>query len=343
MVRYTLDTPISKLPRINERYLKKFNKLGILNVRDLIYHFPHRYDDFSNIITIDKLKLNETATIQGEVLKIENIYTFRKRITLTEALVKDQTVSIKVIWFNQPFLIKNIKEGKKISLSGKYVMGKNGPYISNPSYELLTLGKTTTHTAGLVPVYPETTGLGSRFLRYYIKLVLPAISQIKEFIPYEILKKNNLPNIQIALKNIHFPKNLKFADEARKRFAFEELFLLQLYVLKQRKLLQAQNAFAIKFDEKLIKSFVESLPFKLTDAQRKAAWEIIQDLAKKQPMNRLLEGDVGSGKQKTNGRTSLFGCVVRSIVKLVSCLVCGFLNVKKQSIPIRSKSVPSVL
>ena len=172
MVKYALDTPISKLPRINEKYLKKFNKLGILNVRDLIYHFPHRYDDFSNIITIDKLKLNETATIQGEVLKIENIYTFRKRITLTEALVKDQTVSIKVIWFNQPFLIKNIKEGKKISLSGKYVMGKKGPYISNPSYELLTLGKTTTHTAGLVPVYPETTGLGSRFLRYYIKLVL---------------------------------------------------------------------------------------------------------------------------------------------------------------------------
>ena len=105
-----------------------------------------------------------------------------------------------------------------------------------------------------------------------------------------------MPSATVALKNIHFPKNLKLADEARKRFAFEELFLLQLYVLKQKKLLQKQSAFAVKFDEKLIKSFVDSLPFKLTDAQRKAAWEIIQDLAKKEPMNRLLEGDVGSGK-----------------------------------------------
>ena len=296
MVKYTLDTPIGKLPRIDERYLKKFHKLGLVTVRNLLYHFPNRYDDFSRIIPIADLKLNETATIQGEVLKIDNTRTFKKRIVLTEALVKDPSGSIKVIWFNQPFLIKNIKQGKKISLSGKYTMGKDGPYLSNPNYELMTLGKVPTHTASLVPIYPETIGLGSRFLRYYIKLVLPTALQIKEFIPWDILKRQKLPNLQTALRNIHFPKNLKSAEEAKKRFAFEELFLLQLFVLKQRKKLQKENAFKIPFDKNLIQSFVKKLPFTLTNAQRKAAWEIIQDLAKSEPMNRLLQGDVGSGK-----------------------------------------------
>ncbi|MBU4284772.1 ATP-dependent DNA helicase RecG [Patescibacteria group bacterium] len=296
MTKYSLDTPIAKLPRINERYLKKFHKLGLNTVRDLIYHFPNRYDDFSKIITMDKLKLNEVATIQGEILKIDNIHTFKRRMSLTEALVKDPTASVKVIWFNQPFLIKNLKEGKRVSLSGKYSMGPKGLYLSNPSYELLLLGKTTTHTAGLVPIYPETIGLSSRFLRYYIKLVLPTIIQIKEFLPYEILKKYNLPNLQTAIKNIHFPKNLKSADEARRRFIFEELFLLQLFVLKQKKKLQQENTLKISFNKDLIQAFVKKLPFELTNAQKKTAWEIILDLKKSHPMNRLLQGDVGSGK-----------------------------------------------
>ncbi|MFZ5559221.1 MAG: ATP-dependent DNA helicase RecG [Patescibacteria group bacterium] len=315
MTKYILDTPIGKLPRINERYLKKFHKLGLNTVRDLLYHFPNRYDDFSKIIPIGNLKLNETATIQGEVLSIENTRTFKKRMCLTEAVVKDPSASVKVIWFNQPFLVKNIKQGKKVSLSGKYTMGKDGPYLSNPNYELMTLGKFTptpkilvwgyTHTAGLVPIYPETTGLGSRFLRYYIKLVLPVANQIKEFLPWDVIKRQKLPQISTALKNIHFPKNLKLAEEAKKRFAFEELFLLQLFVLKQRKNLQKENAFSVPFDKILIQNFVKKLPFTLTNAQRKAAWEIIQDLAKSEPMNRLLQGDVGSGKTVVATMTAL--------------------------------------
>jgi len=296
MVKYTLDTSIGKLPRINEKYLRKFHKLGLVTVRDLLYHFPHRYDDFSKIISIDKLKPKISATIQGEILSIENTRTFKKKMILTEALIKDKTGSVKVIWFNQPFLTKNLKPGKKVSLSGKLAIGSNGPYLSNPSYEALFLGRAPTHTAGLVPVYPETTGLGSRFIRYYIKLVLPVANQIKEFIPSEILKKHKLPLVSAALKNIHFPKSIKLVEEARKRFAFEELFLLQLFVLKQKKKLQKENAFNVPFDKNLIQSFVKKLPFVLTNSQRRTAWEIIQDLEKNQPMNRLLQGDVGSGK-----------------------------------------------
>ena len=296
MVKYTLDTPITKLPRINEKYLKKLNKLGINNVRDLLFHFPHRYNDFSNIKNINQLKVGEIVTIQGKILKINNHYTFKRRMTLTEASIQDKTGNVRVIWFNQPFLIKNLKEGKLISLSGKYAMGPKGPYLSNPNYELLNLYKTTTHTAGLVPIYPETMGLHSRFLRYYIKLILPSIVLLKEFLPTDILKKHNLQNIQTALRNIHFPTNLKLADEAKKRFTFEELFLLQLFVLKQKIRLQRENAFKIIFDKNLIQKFVKNLPFRLTDAQRKSLWEIIQDMEKSKPMNRLLQGDVGSGK-----------------------------------------------
>ncbi len=292
-MRYTLSTPIGKLPRINEKYLKKFHKLGLATVRDLLYHFPNRYDDFSKIIPIEKLKPKISATIQGEILTIENTRTFKKKIILTEAIVRDKTGIAKAIWFNQPFLTKNLKPNKKVSLSGKYTIGPNGPYLSNPNYE--ALGRDT-HTGGLVPIYPETIGLSSRFIRYYIKLVLPTANQIKEFVPYEILKRQKLPSISAALKNIHFPKNLNSAEEAKKRFAFEELFLLQLFVLRQRKKLKKENAFSIPFDKDLIQSFVKKLPFKLTNAQRKSAWEIIQDLAKSQPMNRLLQGDVGSGK-----------------------------------------------
>ena len=295
-MKYTLDMSIKDLPRIDEKYLKKFHKLGLSTVRDLLFHFPNRYEDFSKIITIDKLKPDEIATIQGEIVKIENIRTFKKRMTITEAIITDKTGSIKAVWFNQPFLTNNLKPEKKVSLSGKLATGPKGPYLSNPNYELINPYRAPTHTARLIPIYPETIGLGSRFIRYYIKLILPLADEIKEFIPSEILKKHKLPSISTAIKNIHFPQNKKSAEEAKKRFSFEELFLLQLFILGQKKKLQKENALIIPFNKDLIQSFIEKLPFKLTNAQKKAAWEIIQDLEKNKPMNRLLEGDVGSGK-----------------------------------------------
>ncbi|GAH29135.1 unnamed protein product, partial [marine sediment metagenome] len=217
-------------------------------------------------------------------------------MNITEAVIKDTTGSVKAVWFNQPFLTNNLKQGKRVSLSGKLATGPKGLYLSNPNYELLIIYKAPVHTARLIPIYPETIGLGSRFIRYYVKLILPLGDKIKEFIPADISKKHKLPNISTAIKNIHYPENLKQTEEAKKRFAFEELFLLQLFVLQQKQKFQKENASSVPFDKNLIQSFVEKLPFKLTNAQRKASWEIIQDLEKTQPMNRLLQGDVGSGK-----------------------------------------------
>ncbi len=295
-MKLDLDTPISQLPRIGEKYFKKFHKLGIDTIRDLIYHFPHRYDDFSNIISISELELNKTATIQGEILDIKNSQTFRKKIILTETIIQDKSGSVKAIWFNQRFIAQILKKGQRVSLSGKLKFGPKGHYISNPSYEIMYSNKSLTHTAGLIPVYPETAGISSRLIRYALKLISPTINQIKEFLPKEIIKNQSLLPLKTALKEIHFPKTKILAKKARNRLAFDELFLIQLSVIKQKQALQKQKAKVIPFNKKLIQSFIKSLPFNLTNSQKIAAWDILQDIAKPMPMNRLLNGDVGSGK-----------------------------------------------
>ncbi len=298
-MKLNLETPLSQLPRIGKKYFKKFHRLGLNTVRDLLYHFPHRYDDFSNIIPINKLELHKTATIQGEILDIKSMQTFRRRMTLIEAIIQDKTGSIKAIWFNQCFIAQILKKGQQVSLSGKLKFGPKGHYISNPSYEALYQNKFGTelvHTARLVPVYPETAGISSRLIRYALKLSLPSINQIKEFLPLEIIKNQNLFPLRTALKEIHFPKNKTSAKKARNRLAFDELFLIQLSVIRQKRALQKQTTKSIAFNKKLVQSFVKSLPFKLTNSQKIAIWDILQDIAKPIPMNRLLNGDVGSGK-----------------------------------------------
>jgi len=291
-----LETPLSYLPRIGKKYFKKFHKLGLNTVRDLLYYFPFRYDDFSNIIPISKLELHKIATIQGKILDIKNIRTFRKRMVLTEAVIQDKTGPIKAIWFNQPFIGKILKNGDWVSLSGKLAIGKGGRYISNPSYEIMRADKFLTHTAGLVPVYPETAGITSRLIRYALKLALPTINQTEEFLPSYIIRKQALLPLKTALKEIHFPRTKILAEKARHRLSFDELFLIQLSVIKQKLTLQQQKAQKILFNKELIQSFVKSLPFTLTNSQKIAAWDILRDINKPIPMNRLLNGDVGSGK-----------------------------------------------
>ncbi len=265
-------------------------------VRDLLYYFPFRYDDFSNIIPIAKLELHKSATIQGKILGVKNIRTFRKKMVITEAIIQDKTNSTKAIWFNQSFLGKILKTGDWVSLSGKLAFGKKGYYLSNPSYEIMRPDKFLTHTAGLISVYPETAGITSRLIRYALKLILPVINQIQEFLPSDITRRQNLLPIKAALKEIHFPKTKISAEKARRRLSFDELFLIQLSVIRQKITLQKQTAKKISFNQELIQSFVKSLPFVLTNSQKIAAWDILQDIDKPIPMNRLLNGDVGSGK-----------------------------------------------
>lgn len=274
--------------------MKKLVKLNIKNIGDLFFHFPHRYDDFSQLITIDQLQVGQTATIQGRIVEIKTSRTWQKKMSLTEAIVKDKTGSLRVIWFNQPYLVQTLKQ-KTVNLAGKVVFSGKTLCLSNPAYEIIRQGETT-HTGRLVPVYHETAGLSSRYLRYLIKPLLYLADGITDFLPDSIKKEFQLLNLNQAIKQIHFPDNLQSAEAARQRLAFNELFLIQLTTLQQKQKLNQEKAPSIPFNQKLIKSFVQELPFKLTDDQRVAAWEIFQDLAKSRPMNRLLNGDVGSGK-----------------------------------------------
>ena len=292
-----LETPIETIPRIGPVLKKKLKKLGIKTINDLFFHFPRRYEDFSNLIPISEIKINEICTVQGKVLKISTSKTWKKKMFITEALIQDKSGAIKAVWFNQPYLTKVIKEKDFLVLSGKVSSSKEGTYLSNPVYEKIKPGRDLTHTGRIVPVYPETMGLSSRWIRSILK---PLLSQFKdkipEFLPKEIIKENNFLPLGEALWQVHFPDSKSLAKKAQDRFSFEELFLIELFVLRERAKLSKEKSIPIPFNLDLIKRFVKSLPFKLTDAQKKSAYQILKDLEKPRPMNRLLEGDVGSGK-----------------------------------------------
>ena len=291
-----LSIPIERIPRVGPFYLKKLHGMGIKTIGQLIFHFPHRYEDFSNITDISKVKINETCSILGKILDIKNIKTPKKKMFLTNALIEDKTGAIRALWFNQPYLTKTLKKGDTVCLSGKTISGKSGTYLSSPSYEKISSfeDKELTHTGRLIPVYPETEGLSSRWLRYIIKPLLK--NDIPEPLPKEVLNKQKLMPIQKAIHQIHFPDSIDLAEQARKRFSFEELFIIGLFVLRERLKINQQRSPAIPINLPLIQQLNNSLPFKLTDAQKKTVWQILKDIEKPRPMNRLLEGDVGSGK-----------------------------------------------
>lgn len=298
-----LSTPIEQIPRVGPQYQKRLKKLGIKTIRDLFYHFPHRYEDFSNLRPISQAKVGEIITIQGEILEIENTRTWKKRMILTQALVEDNSGTIKVVWFNQPYLINVLKKGDKVCLAGKVTIGgpskkeRGSLYLSSPAYEKLSQTGDLIHTGRLVPVYPETEGLSSRWLRFILKpLLIKFRENIPETLPEKIIKSHKLLTFKKALWQIHFPDSMNLAKVAKERFSFEELFFISLLVLRERQRLGKEKAIAIPLNLQLVKDFVKSLPFELTESQKKSAWQILKDLEKARPMNRLLEGDVGSGK-----------------------------------------------
>lgn len=291
-----ISTPIEEFT-LSRHYQQKLKRIGIKKVSDLIFHFPHRYEDFSKIIKIRDVKLNENCCLQGKILEIKSIRTWKKRMALTEAIIEDKTGAIKVVWFNQPYLAKNLKQGEKVCLAGKIMLGKGEIYLSNPAYEKIKLRASLTHTGRIIPVYPETRGVSSKWLRFVIKpLLMKFKDRMPETLPQEIITKEKLLPISKALWQIHFPDSMETAKKARYRFQFEGLFLIQLFVLREKIKLAQEKAVSLQIDKDLLKKFTQSLPFQLTDAQKKVSWRILKDLEKQRPTNRLLEGDVGSGK-----------------------------------------------
>lgn len=297
-----LQTPIRQAGNIFTRYAGRLEKLGIKTLEDLLYYFPFRYDNYSIISKIEQIQNGEVVTIQGTVIDIKNEYT-KKWKKIQKAKIEDDTGVIDVTWFNQPFILSIIKKGDNVSLSGRIGSYLGKSLLESPEYELLDLENSsqTIHTGRLVPIYSETKGVSSKWLRRQIYKILKENRQnILEYIPSSIKENNDLMGIYESIEQIHFPKSEDIAEKARRRLAFDELFLLQLAARKRRsewKKNLKSHSFSILNHTKNIEELWKKLPFELTHAQQRTIREIFKDLSSSEsPMNRLLEGDVGSGK-----------------------------------------------
>ena len=277
MTNLNLNSHIALVPLIGPAYARRLDKLNICTVRDLLYHLPFRYDDFSLVSKIANLQEGETVTVQGKILEIKNEYT-RGGFVLQKAKIEDGTGVLDVLWFNQRFLTRVVSAGNLISLSGK--IGKKRR-MESPQYEI----GSSIHTGRLVPVYPETAGISSKWLRSRLWFLL----QNLEISDYENIHRLS---IKEALNQVHFPKNAESATLARRRLAFDELLISNLQA-KIRKEQLNQKVVGNKFNNLNVKI---TFPFELTNAQKRVTEEIFADLQKNTPMNRLLQGDVGSGK-----------------------------------------------
>lgn len=288
-------TSIAELGGVGKKTAKKFEYLGVKTAKNLLYYFPFRYEDYRKIVSISELRAGELVTICGQVELIANKRNFRSRKTITEALVSDKSGSVRVVWFNQPFIIKNIHAGDTLYLSGKVKVDMLGPQLASPIYEKDRKEKTT-HTARLVPIYSTTVGLTQKQIRFLVSQVVELADKIKEWLPADILEQADLVPYSSALHGIHFPADDKDLKLSTDRLKFDELFLVQLRAELARQEKAYLRAPALFFKEDKVKEFVASLPFTLTRSQKISAWEILQDIAKTKPMNRLVSGDVGSGK-----------------------------------------------
>ncbi len=302
-----LSDKLNEKFRLSDIEKKALHRLGLFSIADLLQYFPLRYSDISEIKNINELVSGENATIYGEINKLKTKKAFKSKMPMAEGEVEDLTGKIKIIWFNQAYLAKMIKNGEKVKLTGKIVMGKTGIYLSNPEFERVpdmpidrhdSLFTNQKETGTAFPVYRETRGITSKWIYHAILKIIndKTLENIIDYIPKEILEKYNLPTLRTALIWIHTPKNEDDAKSARKRFAFEEVFFIQLARQRDKKEYQKNKSYRIINDKKDIQNFINKFPFTPTESQNNSIATILEDLGQNIPMSRLLEGDVGSGK-----------------------------------------------
>lgn len=290
-----LNSPIKELNRVGETTASALKRLGIFTAEDLLFWFPFRYEDFRRVVPVKELADGESVTIRAKVELINSKRSFRSRKFITEALLADDTGSVRLIWFNQPFIAKILKPGDILFVSGKVKADMLGPQFMNPVYEKESKNPTA-HTARLVPIYPLAHGITQKQMRFLMAQILPLTEEVKEWVPQNILEKFDLSPLADAVCGIHFPADETELKQASDRLKFDELFLPQLKAEMVRLNRELEKAPVMIFKEEKIKEFVRSLPFELTKTQKISAWEILQDLSKPSVMNRMLSGDVGSGK-----------------------------------------------
>lgn len=288
-----LQQPLSTLTGVGPALEQKFAQLGISTVGDLLLYFPRRYDDYSQVTPVGQLRPG-MVTVQGVIENCKGRYV-RRGMHITEADLFDGTDRVRLVWFNQPYRASALKPEQTYFVAGVYQLSRQKFSIVNPACELVS--DFPVNTARIIPIYREVKGLTSRQIRKVIGAAMPMVARLPEFLPVEVIasEKGIMPRAQ-AVAEVHFPSSPQALEAARQRLGFEEVFCLVLASLLNKHELLADAALAIPFQQKLAQDFVKHLPFTLTDAQRKVIWHIYQDMQKTQPMNRLIEGDVGSGK-----------------------------------------------
>ncbi len=293
-----IHSSLKDLNRVGNVLANRLKALGLETISDLLFYFPFRYEDYRKVVALDMVQPGEQITIKGKIEHLASRRSPRKRKIITEAIVVDEKDRMRVVWFGQPFLSKVLKVGDIVFLSGKVTQDGFGLHMVSPSYEKVSDAqeKETAHTARIVPLYPLTAGVTEKQMRFLVSQSIPFIQHVEEWLPEDIQKKAGVIGLQSALQNLHFPNNFDEVKQAEQRLKFDEFFLLQLRAEMIRQEIKRFRAHEIPFHQELIKQFVDALPFELTPDQKKAAWEILQDVQKSYPMNRLLEGDVGSGK-----------------------------------------------
>lgn len=297
----TLSSPITELKGVGPSRAKAFERLGIRYVRDLLFHFPRKHEDFSSITPIKDLQLGRAMTVQGRVVSIKDKAGFygKRRLLRIYCDIEDDTGVLHVVWFNLKFLKDKLQVGTQLYVAGVVEKSTYAPQdfsMRSPSLEFVHRDPSERiHTAAITPIYSETAGISSRFIRYQIKQLLPAVKLVPEYLPTDIIERNFLMGIQEAIESVHFPASQGHLERAKARLQFDELFFLQLAALVRKQHLAKATSYTLG-TEKGYTEYEKKLPFPLTSAQIRALEEIADDMKQPHPMNRLLQGDVGSGK-----------------------------------------------
>lgn len=291
-----LGTKVKDLPAVGEALTKAFATLGVYTVADLLYNFPTRYMDYRTKVNIGQAMEGDVVTIVGRVKSVKANNFFRARVAYSEATIEDGTGTIKLVWFNQTWIAKQINAGDELIVSGQVTRYKQ-LQLSNPAYELISkLDGENLHTGRLVPIYRRSDLVPLRTLRKLIKQCLPAADGLDDFIPKSISREMKLMPIAEAVQALHFPDTDEQIELARFRVAIDDVLPQQLAVLLRKDVEAKEKGLNVKTNIAQVKTFLGTLPFTLTPSQKRAAWDIFQDMETGAPMNRLLQGDVGSGK-----------------------------------------------
>ncbi len=288
----TLNSPLTDVKGVGPALSKLFEQLGLFTVGDLARYYPRRYDDYSVVTDINKIKPG-AVTIRAKIDRLSS-RRVRRGMHITEAVATDTTSSVNLVWFNQPYRAAAIKTGQEYYISGQFELSHQKMTVMNPSTEQVS--DLPVSTARIVPIYKETRGIKSFQIRKIVQQIAPLIGKLPETLPEWIVKSENLMSKGDAILALHFPDTPKLLENARRRLGFEEVFELTLTALLIKNDSLKDVALKIPFKQSLAKDFVSHLPFKLTDDQRKVIWQAYQDMQATHPMNRLIEGDVGSGK-----------------------------------------------